>query len=167
MLTVPCNGCTISFRCRRSRNPRGVPVLIPTICSTFAMQLAAGRQLPHHQAVDLQEKGFAALQTPADTTASREPKSTSCSSALAAAPSKKDHRSSARQRAQSDSLAAIDSVRISGLMAEVKISIGAQQITSIITANSAREMQLEGRPDRRRPHQSDRGHDSPGLMGIA
>ena len=37
----------------------------------------------------------------------------------------------------------IDSVRISGLMAEVKISIGAQQITSIITANSAREMQLK------------------------
>ena len=37
----------------------------------------------------------------------------------------------------------IDSVRISGLMAEVKISIGGQQITSIITANSAREMQLK------------------------
>jgi len=36
----------------------------------------------------------------------------------------------------------IDSVRISGLMAEVKISIGGQQITSIITASSAREMQL-------------------------
>ena len=32
----------------------------------------------------------------------------------------------------------IDSVRISGLMAEVKISIGGQQITSIITATSAR-----------------------------
>jgi molybdopterin-binding protein len=37
----------------------------------------------------------------------------------------------------------IDSVRISGLMAEVKISIGGQQITSIITAASAREMQLK------------------------
>ncbi|GAC1438567.1 MAG: hypothetical protein NVS1B11_01660 [Terriglobales bacterium] len=37
----------------------------------------------------------------------------------------------------------IDSVRISGLMAEVKISLGGQQITSIITASSAREMQLE------------------------
>jgi molybdopterin-binding protein len=36
----------------------------------------------------------------------------------------------------------IDSVRISGLMAEVKISIGDQQITSIITATSAREMKL-------------------------
>jgi len=35
----------------------------------------------------------------------------------------------------------IDAVRISGLMAEVKISIGGQQITSIITASSAREMQ--------------------------
>jgi molybdopterin-binding protein len=34
----------------------------------------------------------------------------------------------------------IDSVRISGLMAEIKISIGGQQITSII---SAREMQLK------------------------
>src|SRR3984893_13743122 len=37
----------------------------------------------------------------------------------------------------------IDSVRISGLMAEVKISIGGQQITSIITSRSAREMQLK------------------------
>ena len=37
----------------------------------------------------------------------------------------------------------IDQVRISGLMAEVKISIGEQQITSIITATSAREMQLK------------------------
>ncbi len=37
----------------------------------------------------------------------------------------------------------IDSVRISGLMAEVKISIGGQRITSIITASSAREMRLK------------------------
>jgi molybdopterin-binding protein len=37
----------------------------------------------------------------------------------------------------------IDAVRISGLMAEVKISIGGQQITSIITATSAREMRLK------------------------
>lgn len=37
----------------------------------------------------------------------------------------------------------INSVRISGLMAEVKISIGGQEITSIITASSAREMQLK------------------------
>lgn len=37
----------------------------------------------------------------------------------------------------------IDSVRISGLMAEIKISIGEQQITSIITATSAREMRLK------------------------
>jgi molybdopterin-binding protein len=37
----------------------------------------------------------------------------------------------------------IDAVRISGLMAEVRISIGGQQITSIITATSAREMQLK------------------------
>lgn len=37
----------------------------------------------------------------------------------------------------------IDGVRISGLMAEVRISIGDQQITSIITARSAREMQLK------------------------
>jgi molybdopterin-binding protein len=37
----------------------------------------------------------------------------------------------------------IDGVRISGLMAEVKISIGDQQITSIITASSAREMNLK------------------------
>src|ERR1700751_5793848 len=37
----------------------------------------------------------------------------------------------------------IDSVRISGLMAEVKISIGGQKITSIITTRSAREMHLK------------------------
>jgi molybdopterin-binding protein len=37
----------------------------------------------------------------------------------------------------------IDTVRISGLMAEISISIGGQQITSIITARSAREMQLK------------------------
>lgn len=37
----------------------------------------------------------------------------------------------------------IESVRISGLMAEVKISIGGQRITSIITASSAREMNLK------------------------
>src|SRR4029077_14815592 len=37
----------------------------------------------------------------------------------------------------------IDSVRITGLMAEVKISTGGQQITSIITATSAREMELK------------------------
>jgi len=37
----------------------------------------------------------------------------------------------------------IVSVRMSGLMAEVKISIGGQQITSIITSASAREMQLK------------------------
>ena len=36
----------------------------------------------------------------------------------------------------------IESVRISGLMAEVVISIGEQQITSI-TARSAREMSLK------------------------
>ena len=36
----------------------------------------------------------------------------------------------------------IEEVRISGLMAEVTLSIGEQQITSIITARSAREMQL-------------------------
>src|SRR6202140_866663 len=37
----------------------------------------------------------------------------------------------------------IESVRISGLMAEVVISIGEQQIISMITARSAREMSLK------------------------
>jgi molybdopterin-binding protein len=37
----------------------------------------------------------------------------------------------------------IKSVQISGLMAEVVVSIGEQQITSIITARSAREMNLK------------------------
>ncbi|MFY9675257.1 MAG: TOBE domain-containing protein [Terriglobales bacterium] len=37
----------------------------------------------------------------------------------------------------------IESVRISGLMAEVVLSIGEQRITSIITSHSAREMNLK------------------------
>jgi molybdopterin-binding protein len=37
----------------------------------------------------------------------------------------------------------IEDVRMSGLMAEVTLSIGGQQITSIITSRSAREMQLK------------------------
>jgi molybdopterin-binding protein len=37
----------------------------------------------------------------------------------------------------------IESVRVSGLMAEVVLSIGDQRITSIITARSAREMNLK------------------------
>jgi len=37
----------------------------------------------------------------------------------------------------------IESVQISGLMAEVVISMGEQRITSIITARSAREMNLK------------------------
>jgi len=37
----------------------------------------------------------------------------------------------------------IEGVRISGLMAEVTLSIGGQQITSIITSRSAREMGLK------------------------
>jgi molybdopterin-binding protein len=37
----------------------------------------------------------------------------------------------------------VEYVKISGLMAEVILTIGNQQITSIITARSAREMQLK------------------------
>jgi molybdopterin-binding protein len=37
----------------------------------------------------------------------------------------------------------IEEVRVSGLMAEVTLSIGGQQITSIITSRSAREMGLK------------------------
>ena len=37
----------------------------------------------------------------------------------------------------------IEEVQISGLMAEITISIGGQRITSIITSRSAREMQLK------------------------
>ena len=37
----------------------------------------------------------------------------------------------------------IESARISGLFAEVRLSIGGQQVKSIITAQSAREMQLK------------------------
>jgi molybdopterin-binding protein len=37
----------------------------------------------------------------------------------------------------------IEEVRISGLLAEVTLSIGGQQITSIITSHSAREMNLK------------------------
>jgi molybdopterin-binding protein len=37
----------------------------------------------------------------------------------------------------------IESVQISGLMAEVKLSVGDQRISSIITVSSAREMNLK------------------------
>jgi molybdopterin-binding protein len=37
----------------------------------------------------------------------------------------------------------LEEVRISGLLAEVTLSIGGQKITAIITARSAREMQLK------------------------
>ena|SRR5581483_306354 len=37
----------------------------------------------------------------------------------------------------------VEEVRISGLMAEVTLSIGGQRITSIITSRSAREMNLK------------------------
>ncbi len=37
----------------------------------------------------------------------------------------------------------VEEVRISGLMAEITLSIGNQRITSIITSRSAREMQLK------------------------
>ena len=37
----------------------------------------------------------------------------------------------------------VEQIRISGLMAEVKLSIGGQVITSIITADSARDMGLK------------------------
>ena len=37
----------------------------------------------------------------------------------------------------------VEEVRVSGLMAEITLSIGNQRITSIITSRSAREMQLK------------------------
>ena len=61
----------------------------------------------------------------------------------------------------------IESVQISGLMAEVRVSIGGQQITSIITTRSAREMQLKrgqtGYPRGAVPHKGYRRNDLAGL----
>jgi len=51
----------------------------------------------------------------------------------------------------------IESVRLSGLLAEVKISIGGQRISSIITASSARAMQLKPNADCSCSHQGYRG----------
>jgi len=48
-----------------------------------------------------------------------------------------------RLSGRNQSVGRIESVQISGLMAEVVISIGEQQITSVITARSAREMNLK------------------------
>ncbi len=57
---------------------------------------------------------------------------------------KKEQRDQSRRVSGRNQLVGrIESVQISGLMAEVRISIGGQQITSIITARSAREMQLK------------------------
>jgi len=101
MLTVPCNGCTISFRCRRSVNPRGVPVLIPTICSTFAMQPCSWASASPPSSSGFTRKRFAAFKPPADTTASAN------RSRQAALPHSRPHRARKitghppRQRAQS------------------------------------------------------------------
>lgn len=51
--------------------------------------------------------------------------------------------SSRRVSGRNQLVGRISAVRISGLMAEIEISIGGQQITSIITSRSAREMQLK------------------------
>ena len=50
-------------------------------------------------------------------------------------------------------------VRYSGLLAQVKLSIGGQRISSIITADAAREMRLEKGPDRGRADQIHGSHD--------
>jgi molybdopterin-binding protein len=55
-----------------------------------------------------------------------------------------ERRNSARRVSGRNQLVGrIEEVRVSGLMAEVTISIGGQRITSIITSRSAREMQLK------------------------
>jgi len=142
MLTVPCNGCTISFRCRRSVNPRGVPVLIPTICSTFAMQPCSWRQLPTIKQW-IYKKKIRSIQTAGGH--HRIPRTEVDKLLFRTRGRTEQERSQVIRRVsgRNQLVGRIDSVRISGLMAEVKISIGAQQITSIITANSAREMQLK------------------------
>src|SRR4029077_17826119 len=61
----------------------------------------------------------------------------------------------------------IASVRIGGLMAEVVLSIGEQRITSIITASSARDMNLKAGQTAAAPDQSHRRHDPPGVRRRA
>jgi len=51
--------------------------------------------------------------------------------------------SSRRVSGRNQLVGRISAVRISGLLAEVEISLGGQRITSIITSRSAREMQLK------------------------
>ena len=55
----------------------------------------------------------------------------------------------------------INSVRISGLMAEIKISIGDQEITSIITARLGPRDEPEAWTDCGSPHKGNRSDDSP------
>jgi molybdopterin-binding protein len=48
----------------------------------------------------------------------------------------------ARTSGRNQLIGTIAEVRISGLLAQVKLNVGSQQITSIITAEAAREMGL-------------------------
>ncbi len=86
---------------------------------------------------------FAAFRRSGDITAFLSGKSTGCCSEREARTEKERKLVIRRVSGRNQLVGRIGAVRISGLMAEVEISIGGQQITSIITARSAREMQLK------------------------
>ena len=123
---------------RRSANP----VEKPKNHCNFGRSFTAGHQLPHHQAVDLQKK-IRSIQTAGGH--HRIPLSEVDKLLFRTRGGTEKERKQIVRRVsgRNQLVGRIDSVRISGLMAEVRISIGGQQITSIITASSAREMQLK------------------------
>ena len=139
MLTVTYVDCTISFRCQGKPNPRWnaeellklrdaalqLGISFPTIKQWIykkkirSLQTAGG----HHR-IPQSEVDRLLFRTRGRTEKERK-------------------QVMRRVSGRNQLVGRIESVRISGLMAEVKISIGGQQITSIITARSAREMQLK------------------------
>ena len=86
---------------------------------------------------------FEAIGLREDIIVSRRAKWTDCFSGPVARPSNKRKEEIRRVSGRNQLVERIESVQISGLMAEVRVSIGGQQITSIITAHSGSEMQLK------------------------
>jgi molybdopterin-binding protein len=86
---------------------------------------------------------FAAFGQPADTTIFHREKWTDCCFGQEQKQSLSEPFLCVASVVETNWLGRIERVQISGLMAEVDISIGEQHITSIITARSAREMNLK------------------------
>ena len=139
LLTMPRADCTISFRCGGTANPGGrteellklrdaalqLGISFPTIKQwIYKKKIRSIQTAGGHHRIPQSELDRLLFRTRGRTEKERK-------------------QVIRRVSGRNQLVGRIDSVRISGLMAEVRISIGGQQITSIITASSAREMQLK------------------------